>query len=277
MDSVRDDLLAGDLIVSVRDGMNCLGFVSFDIPQPDALTVNIDTTNISCFGETDGIITPLVSGGTKGYQYAWSNSTNDSIATDLISGQYFLTVTDANGCITPAAAFVSEPPRLDIMIDSTRDVICFGDQTGAVYFAGAGGSPPFTYSIDGNRFSDALSFDGLGAGVYNVTIKDNRGCTQTVMAEIDQPLQLSVNAGQDTTIDLGFTAQLLATHRPLGKPVNYSWSPPQSLDCDDCPFPRARPLTSTTYTVSIIDDTGCTASDQITVLVFLNRPVYIPN
>jgi gliding motility-associated-like protein len=97
------------------------------------------------------------------------------------------------------------------------------------------------------------------------------------MAEIDQPLQLSVNAGQDTTIDLGFTAQLLATHRPLGKPVNYSWSPPQSLDCDDCPFPRARPLTSTTYTVSIIDDTGCTASDQITVLVFLNRPVYIPN
>ena len=277
MSNIRTGVGAGTLLVAIRDPLNCLGFAAVDVTQPDELRVNIDTTDISCYGETDGRITPFVTGGTKAYQYQWSNFSDDSIADNLPQGQYFVTVTDANGCQTPGAALISEPPRLDILIDSTLDVVCFGDQTGAIYFVGAGGNPPFTYSIDGNNFRDAASFENLAAAIYNVTIRDNRGCTQTVQSEILQPAELIVNAGQDTSIDLGFTARLLATHQPLGKPVNYSWSPSQSLDCIDCPSPIAGPLSSTNYTVTIIDDDGCIVSDQVLVSVFLNRPVFIPN
>lgn len=277
MSNILNNVGAGTLFVAIRDGFNCLGFTSIEVTEPDELLVNIDTSHITCFGKTDGRIIPRVTGGTGAYQYSWSNGTIDSIAENLSQGQYFVSVTDANGCLTPGAAMVTEPPRLDILIDSTLDVVCFGDQTGAIYYMGEGGSPPFTYSIDGNNFRDALSFENLSAGSYEVTVKDNRGCTQTTMVEIHQPAQLIVNAGQDTTVDLGFTARLLATHQPLGKPVVYSWSPPQSLDCNDCPSPLAGPLASTTFTVTIIDDDGCTASDQVSVLVFLNRPVFIPN
>lgn len=276
-DNILSGVGAGPFFAGVRDAMNCLGFVALDISQPEELMVDLDTTDISCFGETDGLVTPVVTGGTSGYQYSWSNGTTDSVADNLISGQYFLTVTDANGCQTAGAAFVDEPPELLITVDSTRDVICYGDRTGSVYFIGNGGSPPFTFSIDGSNFQEVSSFQNLPAGNYNLTIKDHRGCTQVADVEIRQPAPLTVNAGPDTTIDLGFTATLLASHQPVGKPVLYTWTPSESLDCDSCPFPVARPVTTTTYTVSVTDDAGCTAMDQVTILVFLNRPVFIPN
>ena len=278
---VRDNFFegvgAGTLPVAIRDTLNCLGFALIDITQPDALVVNIDTANISCFGEIDGSLTPSVFGGTGAFQFNWSNGIADSVANGLNTGQYQVSVTDANGCLTIAGAFISEPPRLDLMIDSTRDVICFGEPSGAIYFTGNGGSPPFTYSIDGTTFSDLLFFDNLPGGTYELTIKDDRGCTRSVTTEIFQPAQLVVDAGMDTVVDLGLTTQLLATHQPLGKPVNYIWSPGESLSCDDCPSPIAGPLQSTTYTVTIVDDDNCSATDQVEVLVFLNRPVFIPN
>jgi gliding motility-associated-like protein len=276
-DTLVDNVSAGTYIVEVRDGFNCLGFVHIAVPQPEELVVNIDTTNISCFGEIDGALAPLVFGGTGAYQYSWSTGVNDSVAQELPTGQYGVTVTDANGCQTLAGAFIAEPPRIDIVIDSTRDVICFGDATGSIFYRGAGGSPPFTYSIDGANFTEGLQFDNLPAGSYNLTIKDGRGCTRSVPTEIFQPAQLIVNAGNDTVVDLGFSTQLLATHQPLGKPVLHQWTPGESLSCQDCPSPIAGPLQSTTYLVTIIDDSGCTATDQVEVLVFLNRPVYVPN
>ncbi|NND34196.1 MAG: T9SS type B sorting domain-containing protein [Saprospiraceae bacterium] len=272
-----DRVRAGTLPVAIRDNANCLGFAIIDVMQPDELIVNVDTTDISCFGEVDGALTPNVFGGAGNYEYSWSNMTGDSIARDLNSGQYQLSVTDANGCLATAAGFISEPPILNVVIDSTRDVVCFGEPSGAIYFTGNGGNPPFTYSIDGVNFSDSLFFENLTGGSYSLTIRDERGCTQIVPTEIFQPAQLVVNAGQDTAIDLGFSATLLATHQPLGKPVNYQWTPGESLSCVDCPTPIAGPLQSTTYTVTIVDDNNCTAVDQVEVLVFLNRPVFIPN
>ncbi|MCB0686650.1 MAG: gliding motility-associated C-terminal domain-containing protein, partial [Saprospiraceae bacterium] len=277
MSNILTGVGGGTLFVAIRDGMGCTGFQVFEIPQPDPLIVQMDTINIACFGETNGMAIPQVSGGTKSYQYDWSNGTNDSIADNLSSGQYFLTVTDANGCQTPAAALISEPPPLMVLIDSTRDVICFGDQTGAIFFNGNGGTPPFMYSVDGANFSDALFFEHLRAGSYQLTIKDNRGCTLSTPVQILQPEQLIVDAGSDTTINLGFTAQLIASHQPVGKPVVYTWSHPESLDCENCPFPISSPLATTTYSVQVVDDAGCIASDQVTIFVYLNRPVFIPN
>ena len=37
------------------------------------------------------------------------------------------------------------------------------------------------------------------------------------------------------------------------------------------------PLATTTYTVTATDETGCTATDALTVTVIKYRPIYIPN
>ena len=274
--NVFDNLSAGLFDLSIRDGSNCLGFVQLDIPQPDSLVVNLDTSDISCFGANDGQITPLVAGGTGTYSFNWPDiMVSDSVADGLSQGQYQLLVTDQNGCVANAEALITEPPPLGILIDSTLDNICFGQANGAIYFDGFGGSPPFQYSIDGNNFSETLAFQGLRAGTYTISIRDNRGCINTQEAMILEPEALLVDAGRDTSVNLGFSVQLLATHQPSGKPVDYQWQP--EGDCSDCQFQEVMPLISTFYVVTIVDDDGCTASDSVEVAVFANRPVYIPN
>jgi subtilisin-like proprotein convertase family protein len=47
--------------------------------------------------------------------------------------------------------------------------------------------------------------------------------------------------------------------------VQYTWTPPGSLSCSDCPDPIASPASSTTYTVNYEDSYGCLYQDEIQV------------
>ena len=49
-----------------------------------------------------------------------------------------------------------------------------------------------------------------------------------------------------------------------------TWFPPDSLSCTNCPAPVARPIVTTTYTATIIDQYGCTNHKAITVTVNTN-------
>ncbi len=270
-------LIAGNYIFGVTDQAGCMGFIQIQVTQPDSLELTIDTTDISCFAAADGRVETFAIGGTGAYNYNWSNGGSTAVIDQLNQGEYMVSVTDANGCLTVASAFVIEPPFLGVMVDSVRDVLCFGDQTGMVFLEGTGGSAPFSYSADGLNFTTDSVLTGLPAGDYTITIRDDRGCTSTTTALIFQPDQLSVDAGQDTVIDLGFTAQLAGSHSPPDVSVTYQWGAPESLTCTQCTDPVAGPLRTTTYLLQIVDSNQCVAVDSVTVSVFLNRPVYIPN
>ena len=66
-------------------------------------------TDCSSFGASDGAIDATVSGGASPYTYAWSNGASTEDVTNLASGTYNLTVTDANGCIGNVSQFVDQP------------------------------------------------------------------------------------------------------------------------------------------------------------------------
>ena len=83
--------------------------------------------------------------------------------------------------------------------------------------------------------------------------------------------------GPIKTIDLGYTANIDALISPPFRPVEITWTPSGTLDCDDCDDPTATPTGTTTYNISIIDETGCVATDSMTIFVNVVRPVYIPN
>jgi hypothetical protein len=55
----------------------------------------------------DGEINATVSGGTPPYTYLWSNGSSAPQILDLPSGIYYLTVTDANNCMTEVSYTVS--------------------------------------------------------------------------------------------------------------------------------------------------------------------------
>lgn len=91
--------------------------------------------------------------------------------------------------------------------------------------------------------------------------------------------QCDVDAGSDTTICPGGTANISTDASGDGN-LTYSWLPSLGLSCDDCPNPNANPASTTTYTVTLTDEDGCTSSDQITVNVAnLPNPAFnfLPN
>ncbi len=275
--SSLNNIPAATYQVNVIDANLCEGNFEFIVDQPDALTLDLDRTDISCQGANDGMITAIVEGGTGGYTFDWSNNQTTEQIRDLIEGDYTVVIRDENQCEVTSTATIIEPDLIDVMVVDVVDALCFGESTGSIILEGIGGNGNFEYSADGNNFQSSPTLTGLPVGDYTLTIRDPNGCIETTTASISEPAELSVDAGADQTIDLGFSTDFQTTTTPFGLPVEYTWSSPDFLDCSDCPDPTAMPFTNMPFVITITDATGCTATDSLFVMVNPNRPLFIPN
>ncbi len=276
-DNSLENIAAGTYTIEVLDANGCRGQFSFNIEDPALLTIDLDSIDVSCFGEADGEIVPLVSGGVGGYQYNWSDGQTDSIAMGLIAGNYSVTVLDANSCVVSDAIEVVQPPELAIIGVDVIDVVCFGDSTGTITITPFGGNPPYMYSYDGVNFQADSILQNVQAGSYTVYVMDALGCTDTDNAFINQPPQLQAFAGEDLEVNLGYSIDIDGSHSPPNKPVTIEWTPALGLSCTDCFTPTANPVNTTTYVLTITDETGCVGVDSMVLNVNKVRPVYFPS
>jgi uncharacterized protein YodC (DUF2158 family) len=199
-------LAAGTYTCTVTDVLGCSIVHTVTISGPEAWSIAITQTNVSCFGNNDGAIGLNVSGGTGPYTYTWTPSvgTEPSVS-GLGVGNYSVTITDALGCSTLRNFSLSQPEELTATITKT-DVTCYGNNDGTALAVITGGTAPYTYSWtapDGGTPNPA----NLVSGTYTVIITDNNGCTFTGSITINQPLQTIVSAHpQDVTTDTGGNA-----------------------------------------------------------------------
>ncbi|MEP7218569.1 MAG: hypothetical protein ABI876_06610, partial [Bacteroidota bacterium] len=70
--------------------------------------------------------------------------------------------------------------------------------------------------------------------------------------------------GNDQTICKGTSATLSTLPQ---KGYSYRWSPTTTLSCTDCPTTTATPDTTTSYTLTVTNDKGCSASAVVRVIV----------
>ncbi|MFN3342803.1 MAG: FG-GAP-like repeat-containing protein, partial [Flavobacteriales bacterium] len=96
---------AGTYILEVTDNNNCFSTFSVDITEPTALTASATSTDVIL--GNDGTVTLSVSGGSTGYNFAWTGPSSFSATSQNLSGlnnagTYTVTITDANGCTTTA-------------------------------------------------------------------------------------------------------------------------------------------------------------------------------
>lgn len=87
-----------------------------------------------------------------------------------------------------------------------------------------------------------------------------------IFSVVDLFSQCSADAGTDATICSGQSVSVGGMSSGTGT-LTYSWSPATGLSCADCPNPTASPTTTTTYTLTITDEDGCSASDDVQVIV----------
>lgn len=188
-------LLAGAYTITVKDENDCTATINIDIDEPDPFGLNTTHTNVTCNGEDDGAITiNTITGGTAPYEYSLDGVTYSSSSSfdNLTPGNYTVSVKDVNGCITTQAFLIEEPQALIVQFASVTDVLCFGDNSGAVSLSATGGTGTKTYSMDGVNFQSQSSFTGLTAGNYTFTAADENNCRSSVSVTIIQPGALNL-------------------------------------------------------------------------------------
>jgi len=102
-------LPVGNYTLTVTDYNSCILIRSFDITEPDALSLSISTVDETCLEYCNGSATANIGGGTMPYSFEWTTNPvqNNSIATDLCTGNYTVSITDANQCKISESATIS--------------------------------------------------------------------------------------------------------------------------------------------------------------------------
>ena len=254
-ESSINELEAGSYCVTVTDANGCTATGCGSVTVPEILTVNAEGTSPLC-APGSGSATASANGGTGAISYAWSNGATDASIDGLETGSYCVTVTDENGCTATDCVDILVPTVLTVDVDA-NDQLCFDDNMGSVNSIVSGGTPPYAYLWSNG--ATTANIEGLGFGLYSLTVTDANGCTAMDMDVVSSPLPLAAIAiplpatcyGYDNgSIDLmvmGGTA-----------PYAYNWS--NGATTEDL-----ENLVAGTYSVTVTDANNCstTASGEV--------------
>lgn len=173
------------------------------MPWPVELGVNQMNSNnvLECNGNSDGTLKVNSIGGVPPLNFSWSGP-NGFTATQtdvfiseisgLSAGNYFLFLTDNNGCENNSfVANVSEPSNIsvDITIDNLES--CYDSSDAQLTVTASGGNNSnYSYLWDNGETTPTIL---AGAGFHSVVIEDADGCQGNSFIELDEIPALSID------------------------------------------------------------------------------------
>lgn len=204
-DEDLSNLAPGTYSVTVTDANGCEQNESITLTAPDPISISFTTESSLCFGSPTGAIDLTVSGGVAGYTILW-NGPNGFVSSDLSlanleGGVYYLTVTDAIGCVYQDAVTVTQPDDLVITVDSLSqfngfNTSCWNSNDGSIYTTPSGGTPPYSYqwnSAGNPNFSNQEDIINQSAGTYEAVLVDDNGCVQSTFIDLTAPDTLDID------------------------------------------------------------------------------------
>jgi len=216
---------------------------------PSAL---VSYSNPSCFGSANGTVTVSASGGTSGYTYMWSDGQTAVTASNLAQGTYTVTVTDSKSCTATASKTLTDPQALSVSTTPV-DATC-GQANGTITATVGGGTSGYTYHWSNNETTATAG--NLSAGTYDITITDAHSCTISTSASITSSGNLNlVTSAVNATCYGTSTGSASATVTGTTGSVTYQWSTGATTSA-------IQNLDAATYTVTITDGSGCSATSS---------------
>jgi hypothetical protein len=179
-DNSPSNLSYGSYSVIVQDANGCESTQTFNITQPEELSVTVNIEEVDCAGATSGAISLEISGGTGEYTTDWGGED----PTSLSMGSYTAIVSDDNGCSTSTVVMVDEPTALSVEI-TISNVTCNGGSDGEAELLINGGTGMI--ETDWNSVNPLA----IQAGNYSVHISDENGCSSTLSYVITEPTAVS--------------------------------------------------------------------------------------
>ncbi|HRY33015.1 MAG TPA: dockerin type I domain-containing protein [Bacteroidales bacterium] len=275
----RENLMMGDYSVTVTDSHGCTFNATYTINETFTLIISSVSVPVSCYQGSDGEISVSLSGGTDPYAYLWNDGNTDQNRTGLTQGDYYLTVTDNNGCSETAQITVVQPDEL-IISGTVTNISCFGYQDGIITTTAAGGNGGYLYLWSGGQ-TDPVVTD-LGPGVFTVTVTDSKGCTDTEAFEVTEPeptagyitpLEQTINCNGGAISPITFVPEFYTSAT-----ITYNWTRDQGESITGLPMSGSGPVagnltnkTSNPVTVTFLIEVtlnGCDAGTfTVTVTV----------
>jgi len=202
-------LPAGTHIITAIDIHGCTGTENFVIASPAPLTIQMQSTPVSCFQGSDGSVTAMPNGGTPGYFFQWNTGHETPSAINLVAGNtYSVLVTDGNGCSVSGQGSVTEPELL-VLTTVAKDPTCFMGSDGSITVTATGGNPPYSYRWNNTQPNQTkATAENLTAGIYQVTVHDTKACIDTTWDRLGQPLRVPDPVGFPDTVCVGEQARL---------------------------------------------------------------------
>lgn len=226
------ELPGGTYIIIITDGNGCVDVQEVTVVNiPNNLYVEFSPEDGSCGGT--GNIGVYVNGGTPGYVVEWyfngqplgrrNVSGNYYNITGLTQGEYFVLVTDANGCERSETFWIDNSPNALQLSTTLLPPGCTND--GSIGVVMGGGVAPYTVQWSGQASGNMTVNDpsflltGLDGGVYYINVTDANGCYGTTNVYLPGTTRGHVVADFDYTVD-GLTVTL-DNHASNGA---YNWT-----------------------------------------------------
>jgi gliding motility-associated-like protein len=257
------NLQAQSYTIQVTDSNGCIASADTVISQNAGVVVIANLTqNVSCNGGNDGIVFANGNGGTGAatLSYSWNTipaQLNDT-AVNLVAGTYVVTATDLNNCIATDTVIVSEPQLLVSSLDSLKDLTCYQSNDGYINVIATGGTLPYSWT---SNITGGPTLSGLAAGDYYLIVEDAKGCIDSTYYTVTEPNELVITTDSVPSTCGQFNGSAEVTSVTGGTtPYTYNWNDPTNQLTA-----LASGLAENTYTVTVIDNSGCTVVRDVTV------------
>ncbi|MEO6547551.1 MAG: PKD domain-containing protein [Ferruginibacter sp.] len=255
----------------VGNTMGCVDTTTSIVTINDRPAINlIPHDTLICVIDTLQLITNGIG------NFLWSPNYNISNLTSpnpLVSPDkpttYFVSLTDAFGCTSKDSAFVNVATA--VAINAGNDTtIC---RTDGMTINTTGNALHYVWSPSTYLNSDTAKRPFANPLIASITysVVANIGkCRDSSRVTINTLPYPVADAGRDTAVCSGFSAQLTATGG-----VSYQWSPPTFLSASNIANPAViRPTVTTQYIVAVRDVIGCPKPAFDTVIVTVDPPVF---
>lgn len=181
---VFNGLGAGTYTVDVTDANGCgpVSSVPIALNSPSLITIdNVIVTDVTgCYGDNNGSIQIIASGGTPPLQYSIDGGATyypTNTFTNLTANDYIVVVNDVNNCPQSQLVTITQPAQLVITNVNLIQETIPGANDGEIHVIATGGTGALTYTLLPTLISNGTGdFVGLGSGTYRVRVTDSNGC-----------------------------------------------------------------------------------------------------
>ncbi len=193
------DIGAGKYFVFITDANGCNTTAVATVSTPSDLRVDGIVNHPVCYQVANGSIRLQISGGTAPYSYYWSNGNLTKDLESIKAGNYWVTVTDNDGCSFTQSFVLTDPEKLTVNIGEDR-TLCKGQKL-ILEPEVIDKNTKFSWTGPESFFSSESKVTLSKAGTYQLTITDSKGC------QASDEIQISVS-DSDISSEMVVASQL---------------------------------------------------------------------